>query len=149
MTTEHPTATNEGRIVVGVDGSRSSKDALRWAARQSELTGTPLLVVTTWQLPVSYGWAAPFPSDYDPALDAKTMLEATIDAVLGSADEARLETAIVEGHPAHVLEELSKSASLVVVGCRGHGEFAGMLLGSVSEHLVTHAHCPVVVTRTT
>jgi nucleotide-binding universal stress UspA family protein len=53
----------------------------------------------------------------------------------------------VEGHLASVLTEQSKNASLIVVGSRGHGEFAGMLLGSVSEFLATHARCPVLVVR--
>jgi nucleotide-binding universal stress UspA family protein len=56
---------------------------------------------------------------------------------------------VIEGHAAPVLEALSKTADLVVVGSHGHGEFVGMLLGSVSEHCVTHCHCPVVVIRGT
>ncbi|MGA2037092.1 MAG: universal stress protein [Acidimicrobiales bacterium] len=56
-----------------------------------------------------------------------------------------LTTVVMEGHPARVLPDESKTASLVVVASRGNGEFAGMLLGSVSEFLTTHAHCPVVV----
>jgi nucleotide-binding universal stress UspA family protein len=135
------------RIVVGVDGSPSSKAALAWAARQARMTGTPLLAVTTWEYPANYGWAPPWPSDYDPALDAKGMLEETVREVLGEDPAISLSTAAVEGHPAPVLAELSKSAALVVVGCRGHGSFTGMLIGSVSEFLVTHAHCPVLVMR--
>jgi nucleotide-binding universal stress UspA family protein len=54
---------------------------------------------------------------------------------------------VVDGHAAPVLEALSKTADLVVVGSHGRGEFVGMLLGSVSEHCVIHCHCPVVVVR--
>jgi nucleotide-binding universal stress UspA family protein len=56
---------------------------------------------------------------------------------------------VIEGHPAPVLEAFSKTADLLVIGSHGHGEFTGMLLGSVSEHCITHCHCPVVVTRGT
>jgi len=54
---------------------------------------------------------------------------------------------VLEGHPAPLLIEASEGADLVVVGCRGYGGFAGMLLGSVSQHLTAHARCPVVVVR--
>jgi nucleotide-binding universal stress UspA family protein len=54
---------------------------------------------------------------------------------------------VLEGHPAPVLLELAKDADLLVVGSRGHGQFTGMLIGSVSEHVVSHASCPVVVVR--
>jgi nucleotide-binding universal stress UspA family protein len=55
---------------------------------------------------------------------------------------------VVEGHPAPVLVEASKAADLLVVGNRGHGEFVGMVIGSVSEHCAANAHCPVLVHRT-
>ncbi|HUZ20310.1 MAG TPA: universal stress protein [Acidimicrobiales bacterium] len=135
------------RIVVGVDGSASSKAALAWAARQAKLTGTPLVVVVTWEFPTSYGWPYQLPADLDLAGDAAAMLGATVSEVLGPHAGVDLSSAVVEGHPAPTLVEESKTASLVVVGSRGHGEFAGMLLGSVSEFLTTHAHCPVVVVR--
>jgi nucleotide-binding universal stress UspA family protein len=134
-------------VVVGVDGSPSSKAALRWAARQARLTGASLLAVVSWEFPKSIGWAPPWPSDYDPARDAKEVLEQTVEEVLGADPGIAVSTAALEGHPSLVLTELSKKASLMVVGSRGHGEFVGMLLGSVSEFLTTHAECPVVVVR--
>jgi nucleotide-binding universal stress UspA family protein len=134
-------------IVVGVDGSPASKAALRWAARQARLTGGRLLAVLTWEFPRSMGWAPPWPSDFDPARDAKELLEVTVEEVLGPHPDVEVSTATAEGHPSVVLTELSKKATLVVVGCRGHGEFVGMLLGSVSEFLTTHAECPVAVVR--
>lgn len=136
-----------GDIVVGVDGSRSSRKALAWAAKQAALTGARLVAITCWDYPVNYGWAPPWPPEFDPAADSKAMLDRVVDEVLGAGASARVTTATFEGHPAPVLVELSKTASLVVVGSRGHGEFAGMLLGSVSEFLTTHAHCPVLVVR--
>lgn len=123
-------------VVVGVDGSSSSKSALVWGARQARLTHVPLLIVTCWHFRTSYGWPGP-----------KVMLEEIVEEVLGSQPGVELRMSVQEGHPAPVLTEQSKSASLLVVGSRGRGEFAGMLLGSVSAFLTTHAHCPVVVVR--
>jgi nucleotide-binding universal stress UspA family protein len=87
------------------------------------------------------------PADMDFAADAKQLLEESVGAVLGAHPEIAATTEVVEGHPALVLVDASKTAALLVVGSRGHGEFTGMLLGSVSEFLSTHAHCPVVIIR--
>ena len=135
------------RIVVGVDGSASSKAALSWAARQAQLTGLPLAVVTVWCFPMNWGWAVPWPADFDPEASARAVLDEAVEEVLGPEPGIELERLVIEGHPAPVLVHLSESAQLIVVGCRGHGEFVGMLLGSVSEHLTAHGHCPVVVVR--
>jgi nucleotide-binding universal stress UspA family protein len=139
--TRHP-------IVVGVDGSESSLAALRWAVRQAKLTGAPLEIVSAWEWPVSYaGWETPAPPDYDPADEARRQLDKAVSAVLTAGDAIEVRRSVIEGHAAPVLDALSKTADLVVVGSHGRGEFAGMLLGSVSEHCVTHCHCPVVVIR--
>jgi len=135
------------RIVVGVDGSPSSHQTLRWAARQAKLTGASLQVIMCWEYPTSYGWAPPYPAEFDPAGDAKRDLEATVAEVLGDRPDFDIELTVVEGHAAPVLLEAAHGASLLVVGSRGHGELTGMLLGSVSEHCVTHAPCPVTVVR--
>jgi nucleotide-binding universal stress UspA family protein len=146
---EAKTATKR-QIVVGVDGSQSSLAALRWAVRQAGLTGAPLEIVSAWEWPVSYlGWEAPDPPDYDPADEAQRQLDKAVSAVLTPGDAIEVRRSVIEGHPAPVLEALSRTADLVVVGSHGHREFAGMLLGSVSEHLITHCHCPVVVIRGT
>jgi nucleotide-binding universal stress UspA family protein len=137
------------RIVVGVDGSRSSLDALAWAARQAELTGGRLEVVSTWQWPASYGWAVPTPDDYDPQTALQREIEPGVDAVRAEHPAVAVEIRVIDGHPAPVLVEASKGAELLVVGSRGHGEFVGMLIGSVSEYVAAHAHCPVLVHRPT
>jgi nucleotide-binding universal stress UspA family protein len=134
------------RIVIGVDGSDSSIAALGWAAKQAELTGASLQVVTSWEWPTAVGWgAAPIPGDYQPADDAKRLLDQVTEPVRGSHPNLEIHTTVVEGHPAQVLVEASRGAELLVVGSRGRGQFAGMLLGSVSEHCVGNAHCPVLV----
>ena len=150
MTSAEGTTTPRRPIVAGVDGSQSSLAALRWAVRQAELTGAPLEIVSAWEWPVSFlGWGTPVPPDYDPADEARRQLDKAVSAVLTPGDAIEVRRSVIEGHPAPVLEALSRTADLVVVGSHGHREFAGMLLGPVSEHLITHCHCPVVVIRGT
>lgn len=139
----------ESRIVVGVDGSGSSLDALRWASAQAELTGADLDVVMTWEYPTAYGWAAPYPENFDPESDTRKLLAETVRDVLGEHPPVGVHTHVIEGHPAPSLIDAARGAQLLVVGSRGHGAFAGMLLGSVSEHCVSHSECPVVVVRHT
>jgi nucleotide-binding universal stress UspA family protein len=99
---------------------------------------------------VSYlGWETPEPPDYDPADEARRQLDKAVSAVLTPGDAIEARQSVIEGHPAPVLEALSTTADLVVVGSHGHGEFAGILLGSVSQHCVTHCRCPVAVIRGT
>ncbi len=135
-TTDRDIVDSTPPIVVGVDGSPSSKAALAWAARQAELSHVPLLVVSSWRSGTSYGWPS-----------AEAIIEDCLTEVLGPDPGIDIGTLVLEGHPAPVLTEQSKTASLIVVGSRGRGEFAGMLLGSVSEFLSTHAHCPVLIVR--
>jgi nucleotide-binding universal stress UspA family protein len=136
-------------ILVGVDGSSSSIDALHWAARQATLTGAQLQVVAAWHYPVSLGWAPAWPDDWDPAAEATTGLKAVVDRELAGYDGLKITQKVVEGHPAEILVALALAddAVLLVVGSRGHGAFSGMLLGSVSEHCAAAASCPVVVVR--
>jgi nucleotide-binding universal stress UspA family protein len=143
------TGSGSGRasIVVGVDGSDYSKDALRWAARQAELTGGTVDAIAAWGYPAFYGWAPADSQDLDFPRFAEQALARAVDEVLGSHHPAWLRTRVVEGHAAQVLVEASADADLLVVGSRGYGGFAGALLGSVSTYCVHHAHCPVTVIR--
>lgn len=147
MTMATPAAGANGRIVVGVDGSPPSFKALEWAARQAELTHASLDVVATWEWPPSFGWGVPVPSDFDPAEAVQTYLDRAVEGV--RRDHPALEAVgrVVRSHPAPYLVETSRGADLLVVGCRGHGEFVGMVIGSVSEYCAAHAHCPVLVYR--
>ena len=132
---------------MGVDGSPSSMAALEWAAQQAELAGSTLVVVTTWEWP-NLGWglgSPPLPEDYHPATGAQTMLDGALGTVRGAHPVLAIRSALTEGHPAQVPIDAARGADLLVVGCRGHGGFSGMLLGSVSTHCIAHAHCPVVV----
>jgi len=134
------------RIVVGVDGSVSSVAALNWAARQAEFTGAHLDAVTAWQWPSKQEWKRT-PPDFDPAGDTQKSVDPIIDDVRSAHPSVAIQSKVIEGHSARVLVEESQGAELLVVGSRGHGEFPGMLLGSVSQHCVTSAHCGVVVLR--
>jgi len=136
---------SERFIVVGVDGSIPSVSALKWASRQARLTGAKLRAITTWELSAAVGWAPSFPVDYDPEGIARQVLDEAIFDAFGPQVDVPLERLVLEGHPAPVLLAAAKGADLLVVGSRGHGAFTGMLLGSVSEHVVSHAPCPVVV----
>lgn len=134
-------------VLVGVDGSPSSKDALAWAARYAGLTGAALDAVIVWHMPSTIGWETPLPGDWNPEMDARAILETAVEEVLGSAHPPNVALGVLEGPAAKVLNEMAKGASVVVVGNRGRGHAAGMLLGSVSESLARHAPCPVVVVR--
>jgi Universal stress protein family len=92
----------QGRIVVGIDGSENSKEALRYAARQARFTGAEAEAVIVWQYPVFYGWAAPYPDNFDLAQIGQQVLTEVLDEVLGPDLPARLRTRVVEGHAAQV-----------------------------------------------
>jgi nucleotide-binding universal stress UspA family protein len=132
------------KIVVGVDGSTQSGQALLWADRQARLVSAELHAVIAWRPPASYGYAAVY-DDVDWKAEARATLVRTIIQTLGDVDEHRVHLHVVQGHPAPVLLDAAADADLLVVGNRGHGGFAGLLLGSVSRHAVSHAVCPVVV----
>ena len=133
-------------IVAGIDGSPSSLAALEWAARQADLTGSALLVVAAWRLPSTYSETG-ITDDYDPAADMQRVLDESLPAIHQSHPTLELTGQVAEGHPGPVLVDASRDADLLVVGSRGHGEFADILLGSVGMHCATHAHCPVLVYR--
>lgn len=133
-------------IVVGVDGSAASKDALRWAARQAQLTGGEVNAMIAWEFPPSFGYYVDY-SEAEFVADARKTLDEAVAESLGEPPSVPVTFSVVKGQPAAVLIEASRSADLVVVGSRGRGAFAGMLLGSVSQRCVQHATCPVVVVR--
>jgi nucleotide-binding universal stress UspA family protein len=139
------------RIVVGADGSPASRTALRWAVRQAELTGAIVHAVIAWQSPVAtggYAWAPVALLDStDMHEAAEKALADEIGEVVGARSDIPLRPEAIEGNPAQVLIGASAGADLLVVGSRGHGGFAGALLGSVSQHCVRHADCPVLIVR--
>ena len=134
------------RIVVGVDGSDVALRALRWAADEARVRGATLEVVHAWELPSLV--APPFTGvSLEPGLfeDAgRSVLDAAVEAV-GVDDGLKIDPRLVRGGAARVILEAAEGADLVVIGSRGLGGFAGLLLGSVSHQVVHHATCPTVV----
>ena len=136
------------RIVVGVDGSASSKAALAWAVRQAALTGAEVDAVCAWQIPAAFGYGYTMTvaiPDLEKA--AVSELNQAIAEATGSAPEVEIRPLVVQGNPAQALLDCAKGADLLVVGSRGHGGFTGALLGSVGQHCAQHAQCPVVIIR--
>jgi len=139
-------------IVVGVDGSDNSRAALHWAHEEAAHHGASLTVVTAWHLPTlpmspPYGSLAEEGYDAQPRKNALAVLEGLIAGLEEKEPAVDVRTSIVEGNPAKVLIGRSGECDLLVVGSRGLEGFAGMLLGSVSQHVVAHAQCPVVVVK--
>ncbi len=135
---------SEKRIIVGVDGSAQSKEALRWAARLAGAQSAAIEAVSAWHFSEYLGWAA-VPEGYAPKTETEKLLTQTVDDVFGSSRPADLQLSVYEGDPAQVLVELSRNALMVVVGSRGRGALSGLLLGSVSTKLTQLAACPVLV----
>jgi nucleotide-binding universal stress UspA family protein len=138
-----------GPIVVGVDGSAPSLNALEWAAEEASVKKVDLHVVVGWHLPLMLGMPLPLPTDFDPIEPARDVLEGAKKAIAGNYPDLVVKTHIAEGSAARSLVRTAADvgASLLVVGARGHGEVSGLLIGSVSEKVATHAKCPVVVVR--
>lgn len=142
----HDSSAPVGRIVVAVDGSDGSKQALRAGQAMAAMLDATLEAVTVWQLPAVWSagaWADVRP-DWHPAEDARAMLEHVVAEVLGD-DHDPIKLTVSEGNPARVLAHMSADATALVVGSRGHGGFTGLLLGSVSARCAERATCPVLV----
>ena len=135
------------RIVVGIDGSDPSRRALRWAVAEARLRGAVVVAVHAWSIPYvgGYPYAAPDLHPDELARAARQELDAVVDAADTSGLAAPVERLAVEGAAARALLDVAKDAHLLVVGSRGRGGFAGLLLGSTSQQVCHHATCPVVV----
>jgi nucleotide-binding universal stress UspA family protein len=133
-----------GRIVVGVDGSDSSLEALRRAVRIAAALDLTVEAVTSWRHPADYAeMTGDFP--YSPVADAQAIGEETAEKIWSDKTPDWFSVVTVEGYPAEALIEQSRGAEMLVVGSRGHGGLAGVLLGSVSAKCAEHASCPVLI----
>ena len=137
------------RIVVGVDGSENAGAALAWALEEGRRRGAAVEAVHAWQEPVVGGTAAglvPVPIDTDAfEQGSRQQLDQAVDAVGDDATDVEVQRILIHDSPARALLDRAVGADLLVVGRRGHGGFMGLLLGSVSQQIVWHAPCPVVI----
>jgi len=137
------------RIVVGVDGSDESRAALRWASRLAPTLGCTIEAVIAWHYPVVAPWQSAIlvdiPEMWEPEAAAKAALDEALKSEFAAEVPAGLIMSVRRGQAAHVLLEASRDATMLIVGSRGHGGFAGLLLGSVSSACAEHATCPVLV----
>lgn len=133
-----------GRIVVGIDGSEESIAALKEAESIARATGSWLDVVSCWYVPTSL--AVPYAlGTVEFEEGARALLQDAVTNTFGKPLPSNVSTSLVSGQPRQKLIELSDGADMLVVGRRGRGGFAGLMLGSVSQACVAHAHCPVLV----
>ncbi len=144
-------------VVVGVDGSAGAREALRWALAEARLRKSPLRAVHAWMFGYIGGnvegypyWGGSLGSYTSLGVDLKDLHRAAEDLLERAlaeveADGVEIERQVVQGRAAEVLVNAATPGDLLVVGSRGHGGFAELLLGSVSQQCVHHATCPVVV----
>jgi len=140
------------RIVVGIDGSDTSRRALRWAAEEARQHDAELHVVHAWEVPAPGAAVGLAPRRVTAAADgqrdvAETLLKDVIREELGDNPPEKVRPSIGRGPAATILLEAARGADLLVVGSRGLGGFAGLLLGSVSSKVAHYAACPVVIVR--
>jgi nucleotide-binding universal stress UspA family protein len=140
-----------GPIVVGHDGSDFADQALRWALALADRAHLPVIIVRAWTMRTApkpktqeFGYVPPA-SDFADAV--RERLEDATRELLAQHPDVEATLRVERGQPATVIVEASEGASLLVVGPRGLGGFKGLMLGSVSEHAVGNASCPVVVVR--
>jgi nucleotide-binding universal stress UspA family protein len=147
---EETTVSEWKTIVVGVDGSSGSRTALSWAAAEAGDHGAELVVVNVWEHTLLPPAGSVTVSEHyvpDPSQRTADDLVRVIKEQLGDDPPVLVQPRVKQGSPAKVLIEESANADLLVVGTRGHGGFAGLVLGSVSQHVAAYAHCPVTVVR--
>jgi nucleotide-binding universal stress UspA family protein len=139
-----------GEVVVGVDGSRSGTEVLEFAFTEAALRGVGLRAVHAWNLWVWSAGGAVVPA-MDGFEDEQIETRLLAEALAGLREQypdVKVSEEVVRRHPAEALRRASDGADLLVVGSRGSGAFAGLILGSVSQAMLHHALCPLAVIRT-
>ncbi|EPR75581.1 Universal stress protein family [Leifsonia rubra CMS 76R] len=136
------TARRSPLVVVGVDGSNSSLLALGFAKEYAHKLHGRLRAVSTWTYPISYN---PLPVSWSPEEETRSQLRQASQEVFGDTLPNWYESVVREGSAASNLIAESRAADVLIVGSRGHGGFAGLLLGSVSSQCASHSRCPVIV----
>jgi nucleotide-binding universal stress UspA family protein len=137
-------------VVVGVDGSASAQHAVRWAAREAERRNAPLrLVNVCYLMPVRHPKQVPPPAEFHDAFleQSRHWLDQAAQVARRTVPDVTVDSDVRDGIVGDVLVRESAGAQLVVLGFRGIGGFSGLLVGSVTVTVSAHAHCPVVVMR--
>jgi nucleotide-binding universal stress UspA family protein len=135
-----------GQVLVGVDGSEGSRRALRWAAREAAVREAALQPVMAWQDRYDFGELPLGPVDEEKiAAGAKERMDTMLAEVTGEDPALPTDPLVLHADAAQELCARSAGAALLVVGSRGHGGFAGLLLGSVSTKCAHHSRCPVAI----
>lgn len=136
-------------IVVGVDGSTHGEAALEFAAEEAALRGARLRVVCAWEFPMVVAPMGVYPAESFEGLrdDVEAVMRASVARVAEIQPLVECDGVTIEGQPAALLLREAQDADMIVVGSRGRGSVASLLLGSVSQEVVRHASCPVVVVR--
>ena len=136
-------------VVVGVDGSRESEAALRFAADEAKLRGASLRIVCAWEPSASGSLGEAFTPTPDAFVEAERQAEDLLRTALQQlqGESLEVEAIVEEGGPAAVLLEQAAGAELLVVGSRGRGAAKRLMLGSVSHDLANRARCPLVIVR--
>lgn len=134
----------EAKVIVGVDGSDASVQALRFAAQLAPALGARLHAVACWDFPQMYAGYVPPDFEAFQAAAAKTLAE-SLDKAFGPDAPQDMSKELIRGPAPAKLVEAAAGAAMLVVGRRGHGGIRGMHLGSVSTACVSHADCPVLV----
>ncbi|MFV8382210.1 universal stress protein [Corynebacterium hindlerae] len=140
----------ENIVVVAVDGSDASKVAVRWAANTAMKRDIPLQLASSYAMPqFLYAEGMVPPQEIYDDLQAETMVKIDEARAIASevAPDIKIGHTVAEGSPIDMLLEMSKSCTMIVMGSRGLGGLSGMVMGSVSAAVVSHAECPVVVVR--
>jgi nucleotide-binding universal stress UspA family protein len=140
------TSERRGPVVVGIDGSVESLAALHWAVGEARLRGAvlELLHAQHYPEPLDFWEVSAIPQAH-PTIEDR--LRTLVEESEGELDDLEVVLTVVEAHPTRALLDGAGDAALVVVGARGHGGFTGLLLGSTSVQIASHAPCPVVVAR--
>ncbi|WP_344471563.1 universal stress protein [Nonomuraea monospora] len=139
-----PPASPRGEVVAGTDGSPGAADALEFAFTEAELRGARLRAVRAWAWPHAGGFE---PASRESEQDTLRTLKESLNGHRERHPTVHVVAEVVHGHPVEVLKEAARRADLLVVGSRGHGQLAGMLIGSISQALLHHAPCPLAVVR--
>jgi nucleotide-binding universal stress UspA family protein len=141
------TAYARERVIVGVDSPYRNHPEVELAVQEARRLNAGLTIMHVFVEPTAYGLGPWLPGLTDVVVEARTALDKMAEQVALDHPGVDVMPALVVGSASHVLISASREAKLIVLGCRGLGGFAELMLGSTSSQVASHAHCPVIVVR--